>query len=673
MKAFIIGALFLVTIHAQDISDVTPTTPTDADSLTTESPTDIAIVTPESSTDIAIVTPETSTDDITTPGTSTDSIITTPLVNPLASTSDSALLDAPIPAGTNDVVLSSVDDVSSTIVISTSTSTPGGIRFGTLLPPVVRPISSLLRLPLNEATSTRGLLSKVSNIPLILPGKAKQGPIAPVAPIISPRPSTPIKGSIQDGLILVSPKSSPTLGAGKAKGSSAAGSIGTSKGTFAGLSVNEGVDSSGDGPESSPDNGRTNNGENIGNGVGADSSRGKGTWPGQGKRPPPIGPPGWNNEDSSYYDAESWSKGKGKNGQAKHHNSSTPEVVECPSWCLPDDDGDVRSRKLLETVPKHKKKRKVKKPKNTTPHRIAVSIDDNVVYHSEYKRQLNPPSSGGFQGFSWPKKNSPSSADPTSISPGPGAISTGKAKGSELYGHPYPYGANTPYPYDSPYDQNTDYADNGADDLPDWLQSLQGQKSAKKSTKKSKGKCPRTCTRRPSSTSSGFPSDTSTGASSTADNTQPSSFTTPATAASGGGGYTMGPASTSSGSGGSGGGGNGGSGSGGGGGLPAGYATQGDTWTGTTLANICPKQCNPFNPAENFCDSQSSGCTTAGGSKYYCACRAGYRLDGVNPKDYSRQFKVSGQPYVYVYPGGACNTLCGDPSCNEVMIRGHCV
>ncbi|KAF2448749.1 hypothetical protein P171DRAFT_470427 [Karstenula rhodostoma CBS 690.94] len=108
-------------------------------------------------------------------------------------------------------------------------------------------------------------------------------------------------------------------------------------------------------------------------------------------------------------------------------------------------------------------------------------------------------------------------------------------------------------------------------------------------------------------------------------------------------------------------------------GFPAGDVSSGDTFTGSTLAGVCPKQCNPFNPAENLCDSASSGCTTAGGSKYYCACRAGYKLnDGAN-KDFSKQFKVPGQPYVYVWPGAKCDKQCEDGLCNEVLVRNQCV
>jgi hypothetical protein len=79
--------------------------------------------------------------------------------------------------------------------------------------------------------------------------------------------------------------------------------------------------------------------------------------------------------------------------------------------------------------------------------------------------------------------------------------------------------------------------------------------------------------------------------------------------------------------------------------TPTGY---GDTsYTGDTLANVCPKTCNPFNPSLNFCDITSSCTTTGGGNgKYYCACRAGYRANTWVSKDFSKQFSVPGLPYV---------------------------
>ncbi|KAG9198404.1 hypothetical protein G6514_010166 [Epicoccum nigrum] len=94
-------------------------------------------------------------------------------------------------------------------------------------------------------------------------------------------------------------------------------------------------------------------------------------------------------------------------------------------------------------------------------------------------------------------------------------------------------------------------------------------------------------------------------------------------------------------------------------------------YTGDTLDTLCPNTCNPFNPTENFCDL-TTGCATTGGSKYYCACRAGFRPDKYNAKDFSKLFKVAGQPYVYVAGSTSCNTPCDDPSCSEVLERNHC-
>jgi hypothetical protein len=95
-------------------------------------------------------------------------------------------------------------------------------------------------------------------------------------------------------------------------------------------------------------------------------------------------------------------------------------------------------------------------------------------------------------------------------------------------------------------------------------------------------------------------------------------------------------------------------------------------YTGPTLAEICPKSCDPFNPALNKCDITTS-CTTTGGNAYMCACRAGYRADGWNAKDFSRQAKIPGLPYVYVEAGQVCDTLCSDQTCSEVLERPKCM
>ncbi|KAF1848045.1 uncharacterized protein K460DRAFT_67370 [Cucurbitaria berberidis CBS 394.84] len=94
-------------------------------------------------------------------------------------------------------------------------------------------------------------------------------------------------------------------------------------------------------------------------------------------------------------------------------------------------------------------------------------------------------------------------------------------------------------------------------------------------------------------------------------------------------------------------------------------------WTGATLAGICPKTCDPFHPDQNKCDITTS-CATTGGSKYYCACRAGYSAGAWNAKDFSKQFHVDGQPYVYVAPGVACDKVCTDQTCSDVLTRPAC-
>jgi len=102
---------------------------------------------------------------------------------------------------------------------------------------------------------------------------------------------------------------------------------------------------------------------------------------------------------------------------------------------------------------------------------------------------------------------------------------------------------------------------------------------------------------------------------------------------------------------------------------PSGYGTPG--YEGSTIAGICPKQCNPFDPAQNKCDITTS-CTTTGKDKYYCACRAGFRTSAWNPKDFTKQFKFAAQPYVYVAPGEVCDQVCSDQTCTEVMMRPAC-
>jgi hypothetical protein len=101
------------------------------------------------------------------------------------------------------------------------------------------------------------------------------------------------------------------------------------------------------------------------------------------------------------------------------------------------------------------------------------------------------------------------------------------------------------------------------------------------------------------------------------------------------------------------------------------YQTGTLGYTGDTLDSICPKTCNPFDPFANKCDITSS-CTTTGNGKYYCACRAGFRASAWNAKDFSKQFKIPSQPYVYGAENMVCDKVCDDIYCSEVLARPQC-
>jgi hypothetical protein len=89
--------------------------------------------------------------------------------------------------------------------------------------------------------------------------------------------------------------------------------------------------------------------------------------------------------------------------------------------------------------------------------------------------------------------------------------------------------------------------------------------------------------------------------------------------------------------------------------------------------SVCPQACNP-NPFLNLCHITTS-CITTPSTRDYCACRAGYRADGLDPTD-PKQFRLPflGQEYrVFVAPGVSCDTLCTNPhpgpdSCQEVPV-----
>ena len=399
-----------------------------------------------------------------------------------------------------------------------------------------------------------------------------------------------------------------------------------------------------------------------------------------GVRPPPlpIGPSGYENEDNGFYDGEDYGngpaegKGKGKPPSGTQGNgypdSGHGPDEDCPAWCLEDDSSPVETSAAPEATHSGYKGKHKRKKTSKSPHRIAVSVDDNVIYDSNYARDVadDAPSAAGFAGFSWPTKHIDSGSVET-ILPSSGSDSNGPP----AYGRPYPYEETTDHPYDSQFDQNTDYDDHDDDKLPQWLVDLQNGKSTtgksskgKKGKKKAKGKCPKSCIR--TSTLSTFTSEPTDFWSTTSEDTPtptdepiftPTTFITIATDNSplvpSTDNNPSSPTSTGK------------------AGLPAGYVSSGDTWTGTTLAGICPKTCNPFNPAENFCGT-TTGCTTTGGRNYYCACRAGYKVGAAADKDFSQQFKVPGQPYVYTWPGAVCDELCEDQLCNEVMLRSQC-
>ncbi|KAJ4346913.1 uncharacterized protein N0V89_010846 [Didymosphaeria variabile] len=479
--------------------------------------------------------------------------------------------------------------------------------------------------------------------------------------------------------------------------------------------------------------------------------------PGQDPKDPS---PGGDVEDTTQYDGEDY--GNGPNGQSKSHGkkptkgngpdqSGDDSDEECPEWCLEDDGTSSPERSshdhssnttsamhAKETGGKTKHKKKKAKKTSKTPHRIAVTVDDNVVYTSDYKREVADaaPSSGGFSGFKWPSKKT----DDTSESSNDikGSQGQGQDKPSEGQGQDKDSSSDGSSQNDKEISDQLqkaskgqrgggNAADNAADNapdnaadsgdgvsgstLPDWLNDLQKPKESgspdsaknitavssgakdssgtssgsendsakgkKKKKKKSKGKCPKSCKNKkgskPSGASSGKPSETGLGgqptgaptesATGTPDFAAPTTFVTLASEKEDEALATKAKGGDSPGA----------TGEAGKGGLPAGKEDSGDTFTGSTLAGVCPKQCNPFNPAENLCDHESSGCTTAGGSKYYCACRAGYKLNDSSNKDFSKQFKVSGQPYVYVYPGAKCDKLCDDGLCDEVLMRDQCV
>jgi len=94
------------------------------------------------------------------------------------------------------------------------------------------------------------------------------------------------------------------------------------------------------------------------------------------------------------------------------------------------------------------------------------------------------------------------------------------------------------------------------------------------------------------------------------------------------------------------------------------------------VPQVC-QTCDP-NPFNNKCTITTS-CIVTPTNRDFCACRAGYRADGLLATD-PKQFRLNfpGQEYrVFVAPGVECNTLCDHPfpgpqSCMEVAVQPNC-
>ncbi|KAJ9640092.1 hypothetical protein H2201_007621 [Coniosporium apollinis] len=95
----------------------------------------------------------------------------------------------------------------------------------------------------------------------------------------------------------------------------------------------------------------------------------------------------------------------------------------------------------------------------------------------------------------------------------------------------------------------------------------------------------------------------------------------------------------------------------------------------------CFDFCDPLPPVpdRNMCDITTS-CTTIdwpGARSYgehYCACRAGYRANGVDVADTKQQYRMPwpGQVRVFVKPGLVCDTPCTEHWCAEVPEKAEC-
>lgn len=101
----------------------------------------------------------------------------------------------------------------------------------------------------------------------------------------------------------------------------------------------------------------------------------------------------------------------------------------------------------------------------------------------------------------------------------------------------------------------------------------------------------------------------------------------------------------------------------------------------------CPAHCNP-NVPNNLCHETTSCIPLFGaagdpglpfGLSYMCACRAGFRADGIAPTDSSKQVRFSATDYtswVFVEPGVSCDTECSPDTnpypCSEVPRHDEC-
>jgi cysteine-rich repeat protein len=105
------------------------------------------------------------------------------------------------------------------------------------------------------------------------------------------------------------------------------------------------------------------------------------------------------------------------------------------------------------------------------------------------------------------------------------------------------------------------------------------------------------------------------------------------------------------------------------------------------VPSTCPAHCNP-NVPNNLCHETTSCIPLFGaaggpglpfGMSYMCACRAGFRADGIDPTDKTKQVRFSATSYtsyVFVQPGVSCDTECSPDTnpfpCSEVPRHDEC-